>query len=254
MADFEDGLTYFDFGSRLLRLGVPQVIGTDVKLLQHLINKSPLAAAPDRPLLEDGVFGPKTAAAVERLQSYFNLTVDGIAGPETFFCLGEATDDFLVLGPKFGSRVLGLGMEGGDAAILQNRLNCCQRKFALVIGQPATGVFDDRTAEAVRILQNKARAFGFNLHVDGRVGPETYNFMRMFHSAGGRVLQRGRRGIDVFGLQNVLAAQGYYRGVFDGFYGSNTEMAVRDFQREHRLKTDGIAGRELYWALGQATN
>jgi peptidoglycan hydrolase-like protein with peptidoglycan-binding domain len=41
----------------------------------------------------DGVYGPRTRAAVKRFQRRHGLTVDGVAGPETLAALGLTSDD-----------------------------------------------------------------------------------------------------------------------------------------------------------------
>lgn len=57
--------------------------GETVKTLQTLLN---LAGAVPR-LLVDGVFGPKTDAAVRAFQTSHALTVDGVVGPKTWAVL-----------------------------------------------------------------------------------------------------------------------------------------------------------------------
>lgn len=47
-----------------------------------------LAAQGINPGPVDGVFGPKTEAAVKRYQERSGLTSDGIAGPKTLAALG----------------------------------------------------------------------------------------------------------------------------------------------------------------------
>jgi peptidoglycan hydrolase-like protein with peptidoglycan-binding domain len=74
---------FINLGSRNLMRGME---GTDVELLQHLLNNLPDPMGSK--IAVDGVFGAETEAAVKKFQRYFNLTVDGIVGPNTFLFLG----------------------------------------------------------------------------------------------------------------------------------------------------------------------
>src|SRR5437868_4190891 len=55
--------------------------GPDVLAVQQGLNTR--RAPQDTPLREDGIFGPKTDAAVRRFQGNNELQVDGIVGPIT---------------------------------------------------------------------------------------------------------------------------------------------------------------------------
>lgn len=61
-----------DLGDRTLKLGAK---GNDVAFIQRFI---------DSDLKDDGVFGPKTEAAVKAYQKMRGLKVDGIVGPKTW--------------------------------------------------------------------------------------------------------------------------------------------------------------------------
>ncbi|PZG19441.1 peptidase M15 [Micromonospora craterilacus] len=64
--------------------------GSDVRELQLRV----AGWAGNRNIVElDGRYGPKTAAAVRRFQSAYDLRVDGIAGPQTFAKLYELQDN-----------------------------------------------------------------------------------------------------------------------------------------------------------------
>jgi len=131
---------------------------------------------------------------------------------------------------------------------------------------------------AVTQLQQKLRAKGFNVSVDGDFGPNTAAAVRAFQqsrhltvdgvvgpgtwgalnaaapapapSGGGATptLRQGARGAAVSQLQNRLRAHGYNVSV-DGDFGPATANAVRAFQRAKGLGVDGLVGPSTWAAL-----
>lgn len=237
-----DGLPYFDFGSRFLRLTSPNQRGTDVKVLQVKLK------VMDRfnPGAIDGIFGPMTLAAVRAYQSYYGLTVDGIVGPDTFWVLGESTGPYLGGSPRFGSRTLQQGMSGGDVWILQNRLNIAGQ---IGVGV-ASGVFDAATTAAVRAFQSR-----FGLVVDGIVGPVTTYNLKLRTWLGGRELSTATKGTDVRQLQRWLNSINEVPILTeDGFYGPLTQAAVRTFQAFNGVPVTGRVDPPTFNALGRYTD
>lgn len=68
----------FHLGDRLLYLKMPHLHGADVHLLQCALNVLGFSCGPP-----DGIFGVHTERAVAEFQSNVGLPRDGIAGPET---------------------------------------------------------------------------------------------------------------------------------------------------------------------------
>ena len=66
-------------------------------------------------------------------------------------------------------------------------------------------------------------------------------------------LYTGDRGDAVLRLQQRLKDLGYLRGSVDGIYGKQTRQAVEDFQQEHNLQVDGIAGPATQRVLFEST-
>ena len=62
------------------------------------------------------------------------------------------------------------------------------------------------------------------------------------------MLRRGSRGVAVVELQKLLTQKGF-RLTPDGIFGSNTDAAVRNFQRSRGLGIDGIVGPNTWTAL-----
>ena len=64
--------------------------------------------------------------------------------------------------------------------------------------------------------------------------------------------QIGSRGQEVRQIQSKLRELGLYSGSIDGVYGTATQKAVRQFQKNCGITADGIAGRKtlLYLGLG----
>lgn len=60
----------------------------------------------------------------------------------------------------------------------------------------------------------------------------------------------GSRGDEVRTIQQKLKSWGYYSGSVDGIFGSQTQAAVKAFQKKNGLTVDGIAGPATLAAMG----
>jgi peptidoglycan hydrolase-like protein with peptidoglycan-binding domain len=89
----------------------PGVQSTDtVRALQQKLGVSP-----------DGVYGPKTRAAVKRFQRAHGLTADGVAGPQTLVALGVSA------APKAKEADdISAAASSGDAAATLQRIAQCE--------------------------------------------------------------------------------------------------------------------------------
>ena len=60
----------------------------------------------------------------------------------------------------------------------------------------------------------------------------------------------GSRGTEVRAIQEKLQERGLYKGSIDGIYGSQTQAAVKQFQKQQGPTQDGIAGPATLKRLG----
>ncbi len=165
---------------------------------------------------------------------------------------------------------LTLGAIGDDTRNLQIRLNRIAKNYpAIPKIYPVDGIFAKETEEAVRAFQRI-----FNLTPDGIVGRATwYAVLRIFaavkrlselNSEGLRiedissafpdVLRQGAQSSGVQNLQYMLAYVAQYENSvppipITGYFGQQTENAVRAFQQAYGLSPDGIVGRETWDTL-----
>ncbi len=254
MARFEELYPpYVAFGSRDLSGGER---GSDVAVLQTIYNQALRVMNPPlgplgQPIPVTGTFDPATKQAVRNVQSYFGISVDGIAGPATYFLFGQGVDgDVTYGGPRYGSRELQQGMTGGDVTVLQNRLNLF--RYSSQIGAPADGVFGAKTAAAVSQFQHDAIANGdTGLATSGVVTTGTFDATWIYTLAGGRGIFTGRNGFDVVFIQLLLRKLGFYGGPVHGYYDAATQAAVTAFQHSAGIAADGTVGQATYYALGQ---
>ncbi|HSP37529.1 MAG TPA: N-acetylmuramoyl-L-alanine amidase [Frankiaceae bacterium] len=103
-------------------------------------------------------------------------------------------------------------------------------------------LFDDIVDEAVRSFQQSR-----GLRVDGIVGIDTTRALdEAARSLGDRLLYHSVShpfvGDDVLELQSRLADMGFDVGRVDGIFGDRTEGALREFQRNRGLASDGACG------------
>lgn len=109
--------------------------------------------------------------------------------------------------------------------------------------------FDEGTDRAVRAFQQERR-----ISVDGIVGPTTFRHLEEARwRLGDRVLwfsaAHPHVGDDVEDLQRRLSDLGFTLGRVDGIFGSNTDAALREFQRNVGMTADGTCGWNTVVAL-----
>jgi len=111
------------------------------------------------------------------------------------------------------------------------------------------GTFDAATRSAVVSFQSAS-----GLSPDGVVGPATYRALDEAHwRLGDRLLSFAAGhpyvGDDVAMLQERLLDMGFNPGRCDGYFGQQTERALREFQRNVGLTADGTLGPKTLRAL-----
>jgi N-acetylmuramoyl-L-alanine amidase len=139
------------------------------------------------------------------------------------------------------------GDVGPDVADIRSTLT----KIGLLSDPQASPVFDLSVEHAVRAFQQQR-----GLITDGIVGPATYRALRdATFRLGDRplayLIAQPVTGDDVFALQERLLEMGYDAGRANGEFGQQTEQALRSFQRDYGLTSDGMCGPNTVRALRQ---
>ena len=136
---------------------------------------------------------------------------------------------------------LALGARGRDV----QRVQTIFVMMKLLGFEQIDGVFGPVTRNTVIAFQE-----GEGLPADGVVGDSTWQ--RMPVDPDTPVLKRGSTGSAVSGLQNALHTVGGPAsptdpGPVDGDFGPRTEAAVKAYQAQHALATDGVVGPRTWW-------
>lgn len=137
------------------------------------------------------------------------------------------------------------GSVGNAVAELQQSIN--RRMIALGLPAslrlPVTGEFGPLTEQAVRYLQCLAL-----LKVDGIVGPRTWGFLCEGASSLPQ-LKFGDSGDTVTRLQETMKGLQVYSGPITGFYGEQTQAAVRNYQQFNQLAVTGTITKATWEKL-----
>jgi peptidoglycan hydrolase-like protein with peptidoglycan-binding domain len=120
------------------------------------------------------------------------------------------------------------------------------------LGLAADGIYGSSTLTAVKAFQKHN-----GLTVDGRVGPATLAALQHPHAAAPKSVPKQhdthaavRAHSATAALAGVKGLQSALKVPADGVFGRQTSVAVREFQRAHGLKADGVVGPATWTALG----
>ncbi|MEM9922167.1 MAG: peptidoglycan-binding protein [Cyanobacteria bacterium P01_D01_bin.50] len=195
-------------------------------------------------------FGPVTQDAVLRFQKDKGLIADGIAGTKTLTALKQSIKTANNNGIGGNNSILRLGSRNPEVISLKKRL----QRLTYFKGT-INDYFGPLTRDAViRFQKDKG------LIADGIVGPKTQQaidkaikkpksdkFQPGFCADGKcPTLRSGDKGNYVKYLQTRLWHWGYFTSNRDGNFDSKTVKAVKRFQGDKGLFTDGVVGPQTW--------
>ena len=254
-------------------------VGDDVRTVQIRLNRiAQNYPAIPKIVQTDGIFVEDTEAAVRAFQEIFNLTPDGVVGRATWYeiqaiyagvkRLNELDSEGIRLEEvtKQFPRVLREGDSGTGVLSLQYYLSFLAAYYNTIPAVSIDGTFGPATRAAVVDLQST-----FGLVPDGVVGPETWETMyraylgivgtvpEEYTVSGaipfpGVVLRQGADSPAVRVLQEYLnrISQAYPSipsVTPTGYFGNQTEAAVRAFRAEFGLPASGAVDAIAWTAI-----
>ena len=170
-----------------------------------------------------GHYGSETTAAVQKFQERNGLAVDG--------AIGEQTREQLY-SEEAKANVLSKGEVSEDIRSYQKRL----KNLGYLTTEP-DGKYGDDTVAAVKRFQMVN-----GLISDGYIGQET-RLMLLSDNAEYNSISIGASGDDVTRIQERLKELKYMSKV-TGYFGEDTNNALRSFQKQNGLTVDGKFGAQ----------
>ncbi len=268
------------YASRFIRLNTVPMKGPDVLLIQNILNTEGFEVGA-----QDGIYGEKTAKAVEHFQQWGGLEIDGIVGPDTWELLLKQEKVPSNKRKLFTLKTLPTINVHVDTRILTLVSNQQIKTYPVAVGRPATPTPPGEWTIVQKAL-NPGGPFGarwmrlsiawggYGIH--GTNNPSSigkavsHGCVRMYNQDVIEVydlvpigtpvnitgivhkirnLKFGSKGNDVKEVQEMLRDLGYYGGRIDGDFGERTQRAVLKFQKDQGLVADGIVGKITLKAL-----
>ena len=192
----------------------------------------------------DGIFGPRTQTAVLLFQQENNLSETGTADADT---LRRLYDDSARACSSY------IDLQQGDTGYRVRELNRRLKELYYLEGDVGSS-YTKATAEAVRRFQEEVglkqtgkATSAVQQELFGKYAPEYSGYI---------TLRRGDENARVKDMQRRLKELGYYEGSLDGYFGKQTQAAVKAFQHAIGVKESGVADpdtlKELYSANAPA--
>ena len=216
----------------------------------------------------DGKFGASTEKAVIAFQEKNDYPATGImdANIQAFLYSGQPKN---AKGTKTSIKTLSpvkeVSMKKGNKGAAVTELQQKLIELGYLKGTPS-GTYDTDTIGAVRSFQKKN-----GLTSNGTADATTRALIMSGTALGAKdtatptvaitpsptptmavpseSLRSGDKGDDVKLLQKRLKDLGYYKSSVDGKMGKGTVKALKEFQKAHGLKDDGVAGQATYAIL-----
>ncbi len=152
-----------------------------VRVVQYYIRALSCLYPDEIPRIEiTGYFGPETTEAALAIQNKFDLILDGVVGIQTWAILdkeyrnnlNKLPADCFGVTPPYPGYLLSRGMGDRNVVLMQEYLDKITQADTSIPRVTVTGIFDDATLEAIRVLQQKY----FNQVVDV-IGPNTWGLI-----------------------------------------------------------------------------
>ncbi|MCL1936076.1 MAG: peptidoglycan-binding protein [Defluviitaleaceae bacterium] len=262
--------------------------GENVVLLQFLLNYISSYYENIPFVVQNGLFDAATRESVMEFQRLWGLTADGIVGPGTWNALYNAYWGILenipqppvdpgippsAEVPPYPGYFIREGSTGQNVLLVQQALSSLSEIYPSIPKISPDGNFGPLTRNAVIAFQNI-----FGLSPDGIVGPTTWEllmreyFGNLENNPGtppptnppvnlppypGFLIGFGSRGNYVLQIQQALnqVARNHPnipKVSEDSIFGNGTQNAVKAFQSEFGLGSDGIVGQQTWNTLMSA--
>lgn len=270
------------YASRFLRYDEKATVqGPDVLVLQEELKQRGYS------IVVNGIYDRTTEAAVKHLQQTLGLPTDGIVGPEIWNTLNLGSQKITVWGAMAERPSILINL---SRRRLTFTINNSSTTYPVAIGKRSTPspignwVIVQKAVNpggpfGARWMRLSVPWGGYGIH--GTNNPRSigkrasHGCIRMYNEDvikiydltpigtpvsivgnvyTGRVLKEGMSGNDVKQLQKDLRRLRYYKALIDGEFGPKTTQAVKSFQADSGLPSDGIVGPYTYFALAKAVD